>query len=203
MSVVPEDADEDELEEEEECKLRLERSMEIRALYQEAQDCWQQFRDAEERRRIEKANACEIDRLNSIIRESRARREHTASKFQQTQTVRAYHQAALVLQRAFRRTRRERAARARSLWAREIAEEGRRERAALIVQRAWRRWRQKRFYEAMHFVSIATGPVVALQGTRRGAESCQHPPGAQHYQKAISITGQSVSHSHVRFVNTG
>ena len=161
----------------------------MREIYAKKQKLWQQFREAERQRRIDKANQEELDRLAGILAKSRARREYTEMKFYQTNTIRSYYNAAVVIQRAFRR------AKHRKSWLRmrTVAEEVRRRmmenKAACIIQKAWRQYRQQRLYEALHFKSILTGPVITL---------ASHPssfPGRQEsiqsYQRNISITGQS------------
>lgn len=158
--------------------------MKMRATYQERQKRWQQFRELEKQRRKDKAHVMEMNRLNNIIKESRARREYTCSKFQQTLTVRSYHAAALVIQRAYRRVRKERAVRTRALELETLLVRKQRERAALVVQRVWRRYQQQKLFKAMHFMSIMAGPVIAVE--RR----LPSPPGAHSYEREISITGK-------------
>jgi hypothetical protein len=76
--------------------------MKMRLVYEEKQREWEAFRAAESQRRIDKARQAELDRLAGIMAQSRARREYTQSKFRQTLSVRSHHQAATVIQRAFR-----------------------------------------------------------------------------------------------------
>ena len=57
-------------------RLRLEASMKMREIYEEKQKRWQEFREAERQRRIDKANQEELDRLAGILACSRARREY-------------------------------------------------------------------------------------------------------------------------------
>lgn len=169
---------------EKERKIRFETSMKMRAIYQEKQKRWQQFRDAEKQRRIDKANVKEMNRLNNIIEESRARRAYTQAKFHQTLTVRSFHQAALVIQHAYRRMRLERGARTK-LQRDQVAIVRRgREKAALVIQRAWRMHQQQKLYKEMHFMSIRAGPVISVD---RRMES---PPGVHSYERGISITGE-------------
>lgn len=158
--------------------------MKMRAMYEDKQRRWQEFRDAEKQRRIDKANQLELDRLNAIIAESRARRAYTNSKFERTLTIRSYHQAALVIQRAFRRTRFVRAARAKlAQQERELARRWR-ERAVIVVQRWWRKIQLHRAYKATHFQSIMTGPVIAMRRKGRGTS-----PPVHSYEREIAITG--------------
>lgn len=170
---------------EKETKLRLETSMKMRAIYQEKQQRWQQFREAENQCRMDKAKVKEINRLNKIIEDSRARREYTNSKFHQTLSVRSHHQASLIIQRAYRRMRRKRAARTRMLWQEAALVRRGRERAALVIQRAWRLHQQQKLFKAMHFMSIMAGPVIAVGPGRRAPS----PPGVHSYERGISITG--------------
>lgn len=87
-------------------KLRLETAMRMREIYAEKQKCWEQFREAEKQRRIDNSNREELDRLAAVLSRSRARREYTQSKIQQTLAVRSHYDAALIIQRAFRRMKR-------------------------------------------------------------------------------------------------
>ena len=167
--------------------------MKMRAVYQEKQQRWQAFRDAERQRRLDKAKQEEMNRLNGIIAESRARREYTLSKFQHTLTVRNYHQAAITIQRAFRRQRLIRCAKAKLSDMQEARRTRTIERAARVVQRSWRRYQQDKLYRALHFRSIMTGPVVAL-GTRTIS-----PPGLHSYQRGTSITGKNQNLQNKRF----
>lgn len=171
---------------EKERRLRLETSMKMRAMYQEKQKRWQQFREAEKQRRVIKARVKEMNRLNSIIEKSRARREYSNSKFQQTLNVRSYHQAALVIQRTFRRMKKDKEARTRMLWEEAALVRRERWRAALVIQRSWRLYRQRKLFKAMHFRSIMAGPVIAV-GRRQPS-----PPGAHSYERGISITGKLI-----------
>ena len=157
--------------------------MKMRAIYEDKQRRWKEFRDAERQRRIDKANQQEMNRLNAIIAESRARREYTNSKFQRTLTIRSYHQAALVIQRAFRRTRFSRAAKAMLIQQEEELVRRRREKAAIAIQKWLRLHQLHKLYKATHFRSIMTGPVVAV-GRREGS-----PPPLHSYERETAITG--------------
>lgn len=159
--------------------------MKMRAIYQEKQRRWQEFREAERQRRIDKASKQEMNHLNSIIAESKARREYTNSKFHRTLAVRSYHQAALVIQRAYRRMRLSNAVKSKLSRQQRDLRRRARERAARIIQRTWRDYRQNKLYKALHFMSIMTGPVIAVG---RRTES-PPPAGIQSYEKGISITG--------------
>lgn len=182
---------------ERERRLRLETCMKMRAIYLEKQKRWQHFREAENQRRMDKARVKEMDRLNDIIEQSRARREYSNSKFQQTLNVRSHHHAAVVIQRAFRRVRRDRVARARV--SREEAALVRREmeRAALVIQRSWRLFRQQKLFKAMHFRSIMAGPVIAV------GKRLPSPPGVHSYERGISITGMCSLHTDKAVSATG
>lgn len=170
---------------ERERKARLETAMKMRVIYEEKQKKWVEFRAAEAQRRTDKANVKEINHLNGIIQDSRARREYAHSKFQQSLSVRSYHQAALVIQRAYRRMVESRARRAHTLRQQRAMVEREGERAALASQRFWRHHQQQKLYKGMHFMSIMSGPVVAVS---RRVES---PPGVRSYQRGISITGKA------------
>lgn len=157
--------------------------MKMRAIYQEKQKRWQMFRDAEQQRRVDRANEQEMNRLNTIIAESRARRKYTNSKFHHSLTVRSYHQAALTIQRAYRRMKLRRAVEAKLDQQLGVIRNKIRERAAQVIQTAWKTYQQHVLYKALYFTSIMTGPVVAI--SRR----TQSPPGVHSYERGISITG--------------
>lgn len=168
-------------------KLRLETAMRMREIYAEKQKCWEQFREAEKQRRIDNSNREELDRLAAVLSRSRARREYTQSKIQQTLAVRSHYDAALIIQRAFRRMKRVRLQHQRKALEKDSRRRRRENRAAFVIQRAWRRYVQKKLFEALNFRSILTSPVISLPA--------HHPlplnqlRGVQSYRKNISITG--------------
>ena len=168
---------------ERERKLRLEASMQMRLLYQEKQRKWYEFREAERQRRIIKADKEEMNRLNKIIADSKARREYHTSKFHHTLTVRSHYHAAITIQRAFKKMKLTRAINAKQSQMMENIRKRTRERAAQVIQMAWRRYQKHKIYRATNFVSIITGPVIDL-GQRKGG-----PSGIHSYERAISITG--------------
>ena len=177
-------------EESKEQRLRLEASMKMREIYVEKQKRWQEFREAERQRRVDKAAQEELDRLAGILARSRARREYSHAKFQQMATIRSYYDAAVVIQRTFRRMKSMRS----HLREQALKEEAQRRKmankAAHIIQKAWRRYKQYKLYQAMHFKSIMTGPVIALPARPK----VPSPPygqvkGIPSYERAIFITG--------------
>ncbi len=168
-------------------KLRLEASMQMRAVYEEKQKRWKEFRESERQRRIDKANAEELNRLNRIIAESRARREYSNSKFQHSSIIRSHYQAAVTIQRAFRKMISGKITEVRMLQHQQLIARRGREKAAIVIQRWWRKYWRCRVYKLLNFQSIMTGPVVAL-GNRTVS-----PSGVCSYAKVTSITGLSIS----------
>ena len=185
-------AEEEEVDKEEQLSrektLRLETAMRMREIYAEKQKCWEQFREAEKQRRIDSANREELDRLADVLSRSRARRQYTQSKIQQTLAVRSHYDAALIIQRAFRRMKHVRLQYRWKTMEEESRKRRRENRAAFVIQRAWRRYMQKTLFEALNFRSILTSPVISLP--------VHHPlplsqlKGVQSYRKNISITGE-------------
>ena len=161
--------------------------MKMRDRYCEKQRRWHEFRVAERQRRIEKANQQELDYFAGVIADSQARRQYSELKFKYTTTVRSCHQAAVTLQRAFRRMK------ARKSWQRRVAkrEEMRRrkkeERAARVIQKTWRLYKQYQLYQALNFKSVLTSPVITLN---RRQQSGTTAPGVHTYEQDISITGE-------------
>ena len=168
-------------------RLRLEFALKMREVYEQQQKYWQEFRDAERQRRIDKANQEELDRMEDILTRSRARREYSQAKFGQMLCVRSYYDAAVTIQRAYRRMMLK-----RSLQIEQATKESRRRRqrenrAALVIQLAWRRYKQRKVYEALHFKAIMTSPVIAFPEHRSAAVNKLE--GLQSYHRHISITG--------------
>ena len=162
---------------------RLEASMQMRAIYQEKQRRWQTFREAERQRRIDKAHQEEMNRLNDIIAESKARREYSNFKFQHSLIVRSHHEAALTIQRAYRRIKQIQSDKAK--WCEQVDAvcEKVRERAARLIQKTWRHYHHHQLYKAMHYVPVMTGPVITF------GKRVESPPRLQSYARQISITG--------------
>ena len=180
------DGEEEEKEKERERRLRLEAAMKMRDMYYERQRRWHEFRAAERQRRMEKACQEELDYYSGVIADSQARRHYATSKFHYMTTVRAHHQAAVIIQRAYRRMR------VRKSWMKKVAEREERtkrlreSRAARVIQRAWRTYKQYRLYVALNFKSVMTSPVITL--------SKRHPSPAalsavNTYEQSTSITG--------------
>ena len=170
---------------------RLEAAMKMREIYEEKQRWWEEFRAAEAQRRVDKARQAELDRLAQIMAESRARREYTQSKFQQTLSVRSHHHAAIVIQRAFREMKTRRWWQERVQMRLRQERRRRQHRAAVRIQRSWRLYQQRKIYQAMHFKAIYTSPVVALPHP-----ALEGSPGLMYegpsYKRDISITGFGV-----------
>ena len=168
-------------------KLRFEASMKMREMDEKRQLQWQAFREAEDQRRKDKADAQELSKLRGIIEDSRAKRDYT-SKLQHRMTVRSHFRAAVIIQRAYRRTRKERLEKldekliqARLRWRKET-------RAARVIQRAWYSYRERKMYKAQHFVSVMSEPVLDI-GRRRDLSVGRRLPA---YQRGISITGKVI-----------
>ena len=162
--------------------------MKMRDRYCEKQRRWHEFRAAERQRRIDKANQEELDYFAGVIADSQARRHYFTLKFQYTTTVRSYHQAAVTIQRAFRRMK------VRKSWQRKVAEKEERarrkreERAARVIQKAWRLYKQYQLYQTLNFKSVLTSPVITLN--RRQQSGNMAASGVHTYEQAISITGE-------------
>ena len=171
-------------------RLRLEASMKMREIYEEKQKRWQEFREAERQRRVDKTTQEELDRLADILARSRARREYSHAKFQQMVTIRSYYDAAVVIQRTFRRMKSMRS----HLREQALKEEAQRmkkaNKAACIIQNAWRSYKQYKLYQAMHFKSIMTSPIIALPA-RPKVPSPPHGQikGVPSYERTTFITG--------------
>lgn len=173
---------------------RLEAGMKMRDIYKEKQKRWEAFRVAEEQRRIDKARQAELNRLANIIAESKSRREYTQSKFKQSLSVRAHHQAAIVIQRSFRAMKSRRSWQERVQARKEMEKRKRENKAAVIIQRVWKRYQQYKIYQATHFKSVYTSPVVALRKPSQASLSlaAQLQEQAPSYKKSISITGMCI-----------
>ena len=163
---------------------RLEAAMKMRDIYEAKQREWEAFRAAEKQRRIDKAKQEEFDRLAGIIAQSKARREYTQSKFKQSLSVRSHHHAAVIIQRAFRAMKCKMSWQERVRARRELEERERENKAAARIQRVWKRYQKYKKYQAMHYKSVYTSPVVALTDT------APHWGGQEpSYIRSISITG--------------
>lgn len=158
--------------------------MQMRSIYQEKQRHWQAFREAENQRRINKANEAEMCRLNGIVAESKARREHAVSQFQHRLMVRSHCQAAVTIQRAYRQMKQLKHAKSKEEQRFEDLRVRRRERAARVIQKAWRGYWQRKMYKTVHFVSIMTGPVLDTGRRLEHIATYNHS-----YQRGTSITG--------------
>lgn len=142
---------------------KLEAGLRMRDLYTQHQKRWEEFRNAERQRRLEKARQEELDRLARILSDSVARRQYCQERFQYTAVVRSHHHAATIIQRAYHQYRQR-----RHMQSRKLEEERRRafwctNRAARVIQRAWRRHINWKAYLAKNFKPIKTSPVVKLE----------------------------------------
>ena len=167
-------------------RLRFEASMQMRAIYQEKQKQCQAFREAEKQRRFDSANKAEICQLHGIVANSRARGKYGLSKYRHSRMVRLYCQAAVTIQRAYRRMRQLRHDKSTEMQTLEALGE-RREKAVKIIQKAWKSYSQWKMREAMNFVSIMTGPVLDI-----GRRLEQVPVHLHSYQRGIAITGMYI-----------
>lgn len=163
-------------------KLRLEKALRMRQVFLEKQNNWRDFREAEQKRRDDKAKKEALDRYTEIVAKSRARKEYSDVMFQQTQTVRSHTEAALVIQRAYRRMRLKHSLLERMTQHGVERRRIRRERAATTIQRSWREYHRLKVYQLMNYKKIRTSPVISLRAGRLHKEVAS-------YQKGISITG--------------
>ena len=165
---------------------RLEAAMKMREIYEEKQRWWERFRAEEKQRRIDKARQAELDHLTAVIAQSRARREYSQAKISQSLTVRSYHHATVVIQRAFR------AMKSRRWWQEkeqarfESEQRMRQNKAARKIQRAWKIYRQYKIYQATHYKSVYTSPVVNLSNPKAMTWTGSEPS----YKRDTSITGR-------------
>lgn len=162
-------------------------ALRMRELYLEKQKRWEEFREAEHQRRIDKAKKEELDHYALIITKSKARRNYTTVMFHQTQTVRSHTEAAVTLQRAFRRMKLH-----RSLADRQAAREQRQrqraeDKAARKIQKAWREYEQYKLFQALNYKRISTSPVIALRN--QPVHALKDVAVVHSYQRDISITG--------------
>ncbi len=163
-------------------KLRLEKALQMREIFLEKQKNWRDFREAEQKRRDEKAKREELDRYAEIMAKSRVRKEYSELMFQQTQTVRSHTEAALVIQRAYRRMRLKHSLLERMTQHGVEQRRLKEERAARIIQRSWREYHRLKVYQLMNYKKIRTSPVITLRAGHLLKEVAS-------YQKGISITG--------------
>lgn len=167
-------------------RFRIEQSMKMRERYIKEQKEWESFRLSEKQRRIEKAYQEEQSQLMTIIENSKQRRKYFEEKFKYTITIQCYHQAAVVIQRAYRkaRTRRERKKREEEI-------EKRRQKlldmqAACVIQHSWRRYKDWKRFEADHLDSIITSPVVIMP-----KHHLPLVPIAQLYERSTIVSSRS------------
>ena len=159
--------------------------MKMRDMYFERQRRWHEFRAAERQRRIDKACQEELDYYGGVIADSQARKRYATTKFHYMTTVRAHHQAAVTIQRAFRRMK------VRKAWLKKVAEREERLKrvreawAARVIQRAWRMYKQYRLYVALNFKSVMTSPVITLNKRQPSSAAMST------YEQSTSITGVS------------
>ena len=141
-------------------KKRLEEALKMREIQQKAQEQWAAFREAERKRRIDKANKLEADRLAAILAESKARREYHNDKYSQTNTIRSHFTAATAIQRWYKKTKRGKRLRQQQEAARMTYEAERRNRAAVIIQKWWKKVLLLRQFHALLYRPVSTSPVI-------------------------------------------
>ena len=141
---------------------KTEQALRMRALHLEHQKRWEEFRAAEKQRRINKAQQEELDRLYGVIADSQARRQYFKEKFHYTTIVRSRHQAAVIIQRAFRMAKVQREEHKRRMELESRRQLKTATRSAVIIQRAWRKHQAWKRYVDANFKSILTSPVVAV-----------------------------------------
>lgn len=173
-------------------KLRLEAALRMRELYLEKQKRWEEFRKAEHQRRINKAKKEELDRYALIVAKSKARRNYTTVMFHQTQTVRSHNEAAVTIQRAFRRMKLHQSLADRQAFRERKQKRKIEEKAVRKIQKAWREYQQYKLYQALNYKRITTSPIIALR--RQSKHTLKEEKDICSYQKDISITG-SKDHS--------
>lgn len=165
-------------------KLRLEKALQMREMFLERQQQWREFREAEQRRRSEKAKRAELHRYVNIVAQSKARREYSEQMFQQTQTVRSHTEAALVIQRAFRRIKFQCFLSERLVLREMNQQRQKEERAVKTIQKAWRKYCENKLFQQLNFKKILTGPVISLKN-----QYIEPLRQRVSYQRGISITG--------------
>ena len=163
---------------------KLESGLRMRDLYIQHQRRWEEFRESERKRRMEKARQMELDRLAGILSESAARRYYYQEQFGYTAIVRSHDYAALVIQRAFKNfTLRKQELRTKRENERRIENE-RKNRSARIIQRAWRRYFSWKLYLAKNYKSIKAGPVVEVEPL-----SLPTPNNWRPYERGTIVSG--------------
>lgn len=169
-------------------QIRIEQSMRMRERYMKEQQKWEEFRLAERQRRKEKAHQEEQAQLMIIIENSRQRRKYFEEKFKYTMTIQSYHQAAIVIQRAYRKTRMRRERERKEVEFQKHKQQLLEMWAARVIQRAWRCYVEWKRFEADHLDSIITSPVVIMP---RG-----HLPIIQHnrlYERSTIVSGKFIA----------
>lgn len=147
---------------EEEWQKKIEMCLKLRQRYEERQQNWKNFRLAEKQRRIDKKLQEERDRLMTTIRSSQEKRKYFQEKFQYTMSVRSCHQAAAVIQRAYRRAKEREERRKKEEEIKRKAEKMRQTKSATVIQRSWRSYKEWKDFERAHLHSIVTSPVILL-----------------------------------------
>jgi ankyrin repeat protein len=144
-------------------KMRLEQAMKLRKMCMIRETTWAAFRVAEEKRRIDKANRIESERLAQILQHSQDRRKFIEHKKTHTWTLRSQVRAAVVIQRAFRKWKASNELRQRSI------EDATRQllametEAARRIQIAWRNYRRHCNFIQQYYRVIPTAPTVVPQ----------------------------------------
>ena len=172
-------------------KQRLEEALKMREVQQKMQTEWAAFREAERKRRIDKANKQEADRLAGILADSKARRNYHNTKYLQTNTIRSYIMAVVAIQKWYKKTKKNKRLRQQQQ-AEQIANEAeRKNRAAIIIQKQWKKYCLLKQYHAQHYRPIATNPVILPD--RQTLSSTEQ----RSYLRKTSVTGtQTQTHRH-------
>ena len=165
-------------------KKRLEEALKMREIHQKAQEQWAAFREAERKRRIDKANKLEADRLAAILAESKARREYHNDKYSQTNTIRSHFTAAKAIQRWYKKTKRRKQLRQQKEAARMAYEAERLNRAAVIIQKWWKKVLLLRQFHALLYRPVSTSPVILPH--RKPHSSANQ----RSYLRNTSVTGE-------------
>ena len=176
-------------------QIRIEQSMRMRERYMKEQQKWEEFRLAERQRRKEKAHQEEQARLMIIIENSRQRRKYFEQKFKYTMTIQSYHQAAIVIQRAYRKTRMRRERERKEVEFQKQKQQLLEMWAARVIQRAWRCYIEWKRFEADHLDSIITSPVVIMPSG--------HLPIIQHkrlYERSTIVSGKFIAMMIIMFI---
>ena len=141
---------------------KVEECLKLRELYSKQQEEWKKFRLAEKQRRIEKKWQMEQDRLMTTIKNSQEKRRYFQNKFRYTMTVRSCHQAATIIQRAYRRAKEREEKKTKEEETKRKIEMMRQTRAAIVIQCSWKCYNEWKSFKKNHLHSIVTSPVILI-----------------------------------------